>query len=78
MPSSDGGDDFVWVFGPAEGPRVVVGLSEVSVDCGLERDERVEDAALEALFGEFGEDPLESLAKTPSTALSQDAEVGVK
>jgi hypothetical protein len=56
VPSFDGGDDFVWVFGPGKGLGVGVGLSEVSVDRELEVLERSKHAALEALLGELGDD----------------------
>jgi hypothetical protein len=45
---------------------VLVGLPQEAVDGGLEIDDRAEDAAFEAAPGQ------------PSTALSQEAEVGVK
>ena len=45
-------------------------LGEVAVDGGLEVDDGAEDAALQRR--------LVSLAKKPSTALSQEQEVGVK
>jgi hypothetical protein len=70
VPSSEGGDDFVRVCGPCEGLRVGVGLGEEAVDGGLEVDDEAEDAAFQAR--------LDSLAKKPSTALSQEHEVGVK
>src|SRR5512135_1193862 len=59
MPAPDGGDDFVWICGPVEGPWVVIGLVEEAVDAGLEVDDRAEDAALEAAFGELGEETLD-------------------
>ena len=49
---------------------VCVVFGEVAVDRGLEIEDGSEDAALNRR--------LVSLAKKPSTALSQDAEVGVK
>jgi len=61
VPLSDGSDDFVRVLGPAEWVRVVVGLSDVSFDCPLERYERMEHATLEPLFGEFGEEALDGV-----------------
>ena len=45
-------------------------LYEISVDGGLEVDDRMEDAAADALAGD--------LEKKLSTALSQEAEIGVK
>ncbi len=69
MASSDGGDDFVGVCGPCEGLRFGVGLGEEAVDGGLEVDERKTPRFKRRL---------DSLAKKPSTALSQEHEVGVK
>ena len=71
VPSSDGGDDFVGVCGPCEGLRFGVGLGEESVDGGLER------STTERKTPRFKRHP-DSLAKKPSTALSQEHEVGVK
>ena len=53
MPTPDGGDDLVRVLGPVEGTRVGIGVGEEAVDSGLERDEGMEDAALEAPLGEM-------------------------
>jgi hypothetical protein len=58
------------VCSPEEGLWLRVGLFEEAVDGGLEFGEGAKYAALKASG--------ESLAKKPSTALSQDAEVGVK
>ena len=58
MPSSDGGDDFVWIGDPGEGPWIAVGLGEEAVDGGLKVDDRSEDAALQAAFGQLGEEAL--------------------
>ena len=43
----DGGDDLVWVLGPAEGARVVIGLGEEALDGGLKVDKGMEHAALQ-------------------------------
>jgi hypothetical protein len=69
-PSPDLLDDGVRVRGPDEGLRVIVGLDEVSIDGGLEIDDALEHACLSRC--------LVNLAKNPSTALSHEAEVGVK
>ena len=58
MPSSDGGDDAVWVGGPGKGPGVCVGLGDEAVDGGLQVDDGAEDAALEATSAELGEEAL--------------------
>ena len=70
MPSAHLLDDVVRVGGPDEGLGVGVGLGEEAVDRRLQLDQRAEHAALEP--------PPVSLAKRPSTALSHEAEVGVK
>ena len=46
VPSSDGGDDFVWVSGPGEGFGIIVGLDDEAVDGGLEVDDTSKDTAL--------------------------------
>ena len=70
MPSVDLGDDAVGVGAPDERFGALVVLIEVAVDGGLEMDQRVEGAALQAAAGQRG--------KKVSTALSQEQEVGVK
>ena len=55
VPSSDGGDDFVGVFGPGEGLWRLIVFRQVAVDGGLEVDDALEDAALEPTLGENGE-----------------------
>lgn len=66
VPALDGCDDGVRIGGSGERFRFGVVLAGEAVDGGLEIDDRVEDAALE------------SFAKKPSTALSQEQEVGTK
>jgi hypothetical protein len=39
VPSFDGGDDFVWVLGPAEWAWLFVGLVQEAVDGGLKLDD---------------------------------------
>ena len=70
VPASDGGDDLIGIGGPYEGFGVIVGFPEEAVDGGLEINDRAERTAFEATLAEFGEEAL--------TALSQEAEVGVK
>ena len=70
MPSFDGGDDFVWVLGPGKGLGIGVGVIEEAVDGIFEFAEGSEHARLRRFFV--------SLAKKPSTALSHEADVGVK
>jgi hypothetical protein len=53
--SLDGGDDFVGILGPAEGVWVCVGFGEKSLDCGLEFDDRMEDAAFGPSLCQLGE-----------------------
>jgi hypothetical protein len=70
FPAFDSGEDAVGICGPDEGFWFGIGFQDEAVDGGLEIADGSEDAA--------NEPPLVSLAKKVSTALSQDAEVGVK
>lgn len=66
MPSGDLGDDAVGVGGPDEGFGLGVVLGEVAVDGGLEVDQGVEDATLQAPSGQGGEEGLDGIG--PSIA----------
>jgi hypothetical protein len=44
------------IGGPGEGLRIFIGLGEEAIDGGLEIDDALEDAALEALPGQLGEE----------------------
>ena len=66
----DGSDDFIGIGGPHEGLGVVIGFLKEPVDGGLEINDRSETPRLRRRRV--------SLAKKPSTAFSQEAEVGVK
>ncbi len=57
----DGGDDAVWVCGPDERFGIGVLFGYEAVDGGLEVDERMECAALEAAVGELGEEALDGV-----------------
>ena len=70
MPSFDGGDNFVWIGDPSEGFGMGVVIVEEAIDRGLEVGDGSEDSRLRRR--------LARVAKKPSTALSQEAEVGVK
>src|SRR6201999_96088 len=48
--------DFVWVLGPSEGFRVIVGFDEKAVDRRLKLDDGSEHAAFEAPLGQFGKE----------------------
>jgi len=61
--------DGVGIGGPGEGFGIVIGFGELSIDSRLEIDDAFEDTVLEPLPGQFGR-------KKPSTALSQEADVG--
>src|SRR5512132_1202758 len=61
VPSAGGGDDGLRVGGPDEGFGIVVVLGEVAVDRGLEIDQRVEYATLQAAPGELGEEALDGI-----------------
>ena len=52
---------FIWLLGPSERARVVIGLSDIVVDRRLERHERKEHASLEALLGQLGEKALDGV-----------------
>ena len=70
VPASDGGDDFIWIGGPDEGLGSVVGFLEEAVDAACRSTIEWKTPRLRRRWA--------SLAKKPSTALSQEAEVGVK
>jgi len=70
VPSLDGGDDFIRIGRPGEWLRVGVGLSDEPIDGRLEIDDGAEDTTFQPTSAELGENP--------STALSQEHEVGVK
>ena len=61
MPSMDLRDDAVGIGSPDEGFGFAVVLAEVSVDRGLEIDQRVEGAALQPPPGERGEEALDRI-----------------
>ena len=61
VPTFDGSDDFIGIGGPHEGFGVIVGFLQEAVDGGLEIDNRVEDPAFEAAFGQFGEEALDRI-----------------
>jgi hypothetical protein len=58
VPSIEGGDDFIWICGPDEGPRFMVCLGDEAVDGGLEFDDGAKDAALETAPRELCEETL--------------------
>ena len=61
MPSSDGGDDFVWISGPCEGLGLVIVLIEEPVDGGLQIDNRTKDTAFQSALCELGEKPFDGI-----------------
>lgn len=61
MPAFGGGNDFVGIGGPDEGPGCFVCLCDEAIDGGLEIDHRAEDTALEPATREFGEVVLDSV-----------------
>ena len=69
MPAFDRGDDAVGIGGPCERLGLQVVLGEEAVDGGLEVDEGMEDAALEAAFGELGKEALCIAAQVRKTMI---------
>ena len=61
MPSPDGGDDFVWVFGPSKRFGVLISLFDEAVDGGLESDDGVENATLQSAVCQLGEKTFNSI-----------------
>ena len=49
------------IGGPGKGFGVVIGFGEIAVDGGLKIDNAVEDAALEPLPGQLGEEPFDGV-----------------
>jgi hypothetical protein len=64
------GDDAIRVSGPDEALGSLAVLGDEAVDSGLKIDDAAEAAPAQALAGQLGEEAL--------TAVSHDAEVGVK
>src|SRR3954471_8066305 len=56
LPTFDGGEDAFGVGGPDEGFGIGVGLGHEAVDGELQVDDGLEDAALETLACELGEE----------------------
>ena len=67
MPAFEGGDNPVWIGGSCKGLGVGVLLRDEAADGGLEIDERVESAALQASLGEFGEEAFDKLCQSKCT-----------
>ncbi|MEY9101127.1 hypothetical protein ABIA24_004100 [Sinorhizobium fredii] len=61
VPPFDGSDDFVGIGGPGEGLGLLVVLCKEAVDGGLEVNDRMKDAALEATLRQFGEEALDGV-----------------
>jgi hypothetical protein len=61
VPTFDGGDDVVGVRGPDERLGLPVVLGEVAVDGGLEMDDGMKDATLEAALRQFGEETFDGV-----------------
>ena len=61
VPSFHGSNDLVWIGCPGKGFGVFVGFGDEAIDGGLEIDQGVEDTALEASPGEFGEEALDGV-----------------
>ena len=72
VPSFDSGDDFIWIGGPGERSGVFVGFCDEAIDGGLEIDEGMEDAPVEAPFCEFCEEPFDGVE--PRTGCRREVE----
>ena len=64
VPTFDSGDDLVGIGGPDEPFGLPIVFGEVAVDGGLEVDDGMEDAALEAPLRQFGEEAVEPRARS--------------
>jgi hypothetical protein len=56
VPTPNGSDDFIRISRPGERLGTRIGFSDVPVDGLLKIDHRMEDAALEPLAGQLGEE----------------------
>ena len=56
-------DDTIGVGGPDKGFGFAVVLAEVSVDCGLQVDQRAKDAALQPPAGERGKEGFDGIGR---------------
>ncbi len=56
LPPFNSGEDALWIGGPDEGFRIGIGICDEAVDGELQVDDGLEDAALETLAREFGEE----------------------
>ncbi len=61
MPTVDGGNDVIRVFGPDEGVGIVIVLFEESFDGRLKVDDRVEHFPFQPSFGERCEETLDGI-----------------
>ena len=64
VPTFDGCDDLIGVCFPDEWVWFVVVFFDEAVDGGLEVDDGMEDAALEAPLRQFGEEAVEPRARS--------------
>ena len=60
-PTLDCGEDGIGGFGPDERFGAVIGFCDEAVDCGLQLDDRCEDAAFEPVPGELGKQALDGI-----------------
>jgi len=72
VPFFDSADDFIWIGGPGERSGVLVGFCNEAIDGGLEIDEGMEDAPVEAPFREFCEEPFDGVE--PRTGRRREVE----
>ena len=61
MPTSDSGDDLLGIGLPDERARLLIVLGYEAIDGGLQVDDGVEDAILQASAGQLGEEALKGI-----------------
>ena len=61
VPAPNGGDNLVGIGLPGEWPRLLIVLGDEAVDGGLQVDDGVEGAVLQATAGQLGEEALDGV-----------------
>lgn len=76
MAARGGGDDLVRIGGPDERLGCLVVVGHEAIDGRLEIDNALEDAALEAAFGENGEEALNGVEPTGGLGVKWNVQRG--